>query len=172
MGKTGLKPVRNKYRIKQIILLLVIITVIALRMFGIDTKLTTAIAIGFGIAGVGIILFLSRRRGKMLHCILWCPVGTVLSYMKPISPFRMYINESCTDCMACMRFCKYDALNREDIQNRKPGLTCTYCGDCLASCKTDSIKYSFLSLSGSPARNAWIVVTVSLHAIFLALGRI
>ena len=171
-GKTEIRPLRNKFRIKHIILLIVIIVVVFLRFFEIDTGLTTAIAIGFGVAGIGIIIFVSRLKGKMVHCILWCPVGTLVNYMKPVSPFRMYIDESCTECMACTRYCKYDALNRVDILGRKPGLTCTYCGDCLASCKTESIRYKFLSLSGPRARNAWIVVTVSLHAVFLALARI
>ena len=63
-------------------------------------------------------------------------------------------------------------MNREDIIRRKPGLTCTYCGDCLASCKTESIQYKFLNLPPAMARNTWIVLTISLHAVFLAMARI
>ncbi len=170
--KTNLQPLENKFRIKHILLLFIVISIVLLRVLGIDTRLTTAIAIGFGIAGIGIILFLSMRKGKMIHCILWCPVGTMVNYMKLISPFRMHIDDSCTNCMACTRHCNYDALGKSDILNRKPGLTCTYCGDCLSSCKTESIKYKFLWLDSTRARNSWIVLTISLHAIFLALARI
>jgi heterodisulfide reductase subunit A-like polyferredoxin len=92
--------------------------------------------------------------------------------MKLISPFRMYIDDSCTNCMGCTAYCKYDALGKTGILKREPGLTCTCCGDCLASCKTESIRYRFLSISGANARNSWIVLTISLHAIFIALARI
>ncbi len=170
-GKTEMKPVRNKFRTKHILLLLIIIVTLLLRFFGVNTNLTTAFAIAFGVAGIGIILLVSRRKGKMIHCILWCPIGTLVNYMKLVSPFRMYIDDSCTNCMACTRHCNYDALGKPDILNRKPGMTCTYCGDCLASCKTESIRYKFLSLQSTQARNTWIVLTISLHAIFLGLAR-
>jgi ferredoxin-type protein NapH len=170
-GKTEMKPVHNKFRTKHILLLLIIIVTLLLRFLGVDSRLTTAFAIAFGVAGIGIILLVSRRKGKMIHCILWCPVGTLVNYMKLVSPFRMYIDNSCTNCMACTRHCNYDALGKPDILNRKPGLTCTYCGDCLASCKTESIRYKFLSLQSTQARNIWIVLTISLHAIFLGLAR-
>jgi ferredoxin len=74
--------------------------------------------------------------------------------------------------MHCTSYCKYDALNRSDIEKGIPGLTCTLCGDCLAGCSHNSIKYRFLRLSPEASRNLWIVITVSLHGVFLALGRI
>ena len=170
--KRDVKPILNKFRYKHLILLSIITITIVLRVFGITSRITTLLAVIFGVIGLLIIVLISRRRGKMAHCILWCPIGTLVNYMKLVSPFRMYIDDSCTDCMACTRYCKYDALNKDDIMKRKPGLTCTYCGDCLVSCKTESIRYKFLRLSPQQARNAWIVLTISLHAIFLALGRI
>jgi ferredoxin len=171
-GKTEFKPVRNKFLIKHLLLLAIILVTILLRITGMDAKLTTAIASGFGVLGIGVIIVLSRQKGKMIHCILWCPIGTVVNYLKLVSPFRMYIDDSCTDCMACTRFCNYDALGQTDILNRKPGITCTYCGDCLNSCRTESIRYKLLSMGSAQARSTWIVLTISLHAIFLALARI
>jgi polyferredoxin len=170
--KTDLKPLSHKFRLKFLLLISIIVSTILLRFFGIPTRITTLLATGFGLVGLAIILILTRRKGKMVHCILWCPIGTLVNCLKLVSPFRMYIDESCTDCMACTRFCKYDALNRADIISRKPGLTCTYCGDCLVSCKTQSILYRFWNLSPQRARHTWIVLTISLHAVFLALGRI
>ncbi len=170
--KRDLKPIPGKFRYKHLILLCVITVTILLRVFGITSPITTLLAIVFGVIGLLIIVMISQKRGKMVHCILWCPIGTMVNYMKLVSPFRMCIDDSCTDCMACTRYCKYDALNKSDILNRKPGQTCTYCGDCLVSCKTSSIRYKFLKLSHEQARNTWIVLTISLHAIFLALGRI
>ena len=162
----------NKFRIKHSLLIAIIAVILLLRILGINSTITTAIAITFGAAGIGIMLYYSRRHGKMIHCLLWCPIGTIVSYLKFISPFRMYIDDSCTNCMACTRFCNYDALGKTDILNRKPGLSCTYCGDCLGSCKSESIKYRFLTLKGEKARITWVVITISLHAIFLALARI
>ena len=170
--KTDLKSFRHKFRIKHILLLSIIAITILLRFFQVPARFTTLLAICFGVIGLVIIAVISRRKGKMVHCILWCPIGTLVNYMKLISPFRMYIDDTCTDCMACTRYCKYDALNNSDIMSRKPGLTCTYCGDCLTSCKSDSIRYKFFNLSHQKARHTWIVLTISLHAIFLALGRI
>ncbi|MFC2112822.1 4Fe-4S binding protein [Bacteroidota bacterium] len=170
-GKTDLSPIQNKFRIKHILLIAIILITIMLRVLGLDTRLTTAIAIVFGVVGIGIIILVSRRKGKMVHCILWCPIGTLVNYMKLASPLRMYIDDSCTNCMACTLYCNYDALGKADILKRKPGLTCTYCGDCLSSCKTESIRYRFFSLQSQQARNTWIVLTISLHAIFLGLAR-
>ena len=170
--KADIRPLRHTFRIKHVLLFSVIAVTILLRAFGVQNLITTLLAAGFGVVGLAIILLVSVRKGKMVHCILWCPIGTLVNYMKLVSPFRMYIDDSCTDCLACTRYCKYDALNKPDIIKRKPGRTCTYCGDCLVSCKTSSIRYKFLSLSPGQARNAWIVLTISLHAIFLALGRI
>jgi ferredoxin len=170
--KTDLKPIMNKFMFKHVLILTIITITILLRLFEVPTQITTLLAVCFGVIGLVIIVFVSRSKGKMVHCILWCPIGTLVNYMKLVSPYRMYIDDSCTDCMACTRFCKYDALNKSDIMNRKPGFTCTYCGDCLASCKTRSIRYKFLCFSDQQARNTWIVLTVSLHAMFLTLGRI
>ena len=85
----------------------------------------------------------------------------------------MYIEkDTCTLCNLCTSRCNYDALNREDILNSKPGITCTLCGDCVGSCHAGSIKYKFLKLSPESSRNLYLFFTVSLHAVCLALGRI
>lgn len=172
IGKTELKPIHKKFRTKHVLLLAIIGVILVMRFAGFTSTVTTLVAVAFGIAGIAIMIFISRKKGKMVHCIIWCPIGTLVSYMKYISPFRMYIDDSCTNCMACTRYCNYDALGKEDILKRKPGLTCTYCGDCLASCRTESIRYRFPGLSSLRARNTWIVLTISLHAIFMGLGRI
>jgi ferredoxin len=86
--------------------------------------------------------------------------------------FRMYIDTSCTLCMNCTKFCKYDALNPIDIKNSKPAITCTLCGDCLAGCHHNSIKYKYFNLRPELARNLYLVLTISLHASCIALARI
>jgi ferredoxin len=126
----------------------------------------------FGIAGIFIMILFSRKQKKMIHCTLYCPIGTVVRYTKYVSPFRMKIAPSCTQCMACIPSCKYDALNKIDILNLKPGSTCTLCGDCVNSCHNQSIHYKFLALKPEQARWLYLFITISLHVIFVGLARI
>jgi len=56
-------------------LLSVISINILLRIFGIHDRITTLMAAGFGVTGLAVILMLSRRKGKMFHCLLWCPIS-------------------------------------------------------------------------------------------------
>jgi len=166
------KPLKNKFRWKHSLIILIVFFTLIFRLLQVPGLYTTVIAIIFGVTGLGLIVFLSAKRGKMIHCIYYCPIGTVVNYFRYINPFRMYIDQSCTGCMKCTPVCKYDALTAKDIAAGKPGKTCTYCGDCLVTCKTLSIRYRFLNLSPTAARNLYLVLTVSLHAVFLALGRI
>jgi ferredoxin len=151
----------------------VIAASITLRLIKVPVLTATLVAGGFGIVGLGIILLISRKEGRMVHCTAFCPIGTIVNLARFINPFRMYIEEgSCTDCLACARTCKYDALNTADIASRKPGMTCTLCGDCVSSCHTESIKYRFLKLSPDASRNLYLLITISLHASTMALARI
>jgi polyferredoxin len=117
-------------------------------------------------------ILVSLKRKKMVHCVMYCPVGTIVNVFKHINPFRLYIDNSCTSCMNCTKFCKYDALNAGDIKNLKPAITCTLCGDCLAGCHHSSIKYKFLNMKPEQSRNLYLILTISLHAVCLALARI
>ena len=174
-AKGGKKPKKLKHKnsLKMTFLLLVVLGAIFLRLFNIDYVTATWMGGLFGIAGLGIIIFISRKKKMMYHCTIYCPIGTLTQYLKSINPFRMYIEpEACTLCMHCKPHCKYDALHTIDIKSGKPGLSCTYCGDCVSSCDTSAIKYKVFNLSDRRAQHAWIVVSIALHAVFLALGRI
>jgi ferredoxin-type protein NapH len=171
-GHTSKEPVKNKTAIKSTFLFLVISGAILLRLLNVSLFVATVSGIAFGVLGVSIMLIFSLRRKKMVHCILYCPIGTLVNVLKPLNPFRLYIDNSCTLCMQCTRYCKYDALNLQDIKNQKPSITCTLCGDCLAGCHHNSIKYKFLKLKPETARNLYIVLTITLHASFLAMARI
>ncbi len=171
-GKTQKGKLKYKAQIKASILVFVIIMTIALRLFEVSLLISTLAAISFGLVGISVMLWFSRKNGKMVHCILYCPVGTIVNITRFISPFRMYIDNSCDLCMRCTSHCKYDALRPEHIKNKKPGFSCTLCGDCLASCKGNSIKYRFLNLKPETARNLYLFLTISLHACFLAVARI
>ena len=171
-GKTQKKPLKNKSSIKSTILLLVIGLTIILRWAKVPILTTTIIAIGFGLIGILIMLILSRKKGTMIHCIMYCPIGTLVNLLKFTNPFRMYIDTNCNLCMKCTSFCKYDALRISDIKNKKPGISCTLCGDCLSACRDNSIKYKYFNLSPEASRNLYLFLTISLHACCIGLARI
>ena len=171
-GKTSRVILKNKGAIKSTILLLVISMALILRLLNVPVLIATLTALAFGITGISVMLLFSLKRKKMVHCVMYCPVGTVVNLLKHINPFRMYIDRSCTLCMNCTKFCKYDTLNAVDIKNSRPSITCTLCGDCLAGCHHNSIKYKYFNLQPELARNLYLILTISLHASCIALARI
>ncbi len=171
-GKTKMTKLKHKVAIKSTILILVIAMALLLRWFNVPTRTTTLMAVAFGLVGIGVMIWFSRKRKKMVHCALYCPIGTIVSLTKPANPFRMFIDSSCDLCMRCSGHCKYDALNLQDIKNKNPGFGCTYCGDCLTACPHSSIKYKFFRLSPQASRNLYLFLTITLHAAFLALAKI
>jgi polyferredoxin len=171
-GKTTKEILKYKGAIKSTVLIIVIAVALILRMMKVNMLISTIIASAFGLGGVSIMLFLTLKRKKMVHCVMYCPIGTIVNVLKHVNPFRMYIDQSCTLCMNCVKFCKYDALNPKDIKNLKPSITCTLCGDCLAGCHHNSIRYKFLNMKPEQSRNLYLILTISLHAACLALARI
>lgn len=166
-------PVRNKWALKWTVLFLVVAAALILRWMKVPSPEATWLALGFGMAGLGFILLVSRKQGRMVHCTAFCPVGTIVNLTRYINPFRLRIDSgSCTSCMACTPTCKYDALNKDHILERRPGSTCTLCGDCLSSCHSGSIHYHFPGLKAERARMLYLVLTITLHAASMALARI
>ena len=172
-GKPEKGKIKYKTQLKATTMVLIVFGALIMRLFGASYLTATIAGASFGVIGILIIIFLSRRKGKMVHCTSYCPVGTLINYARFINPFRMYIEESsCTFCNVCTSHCRYDALNPDDIKNHKPGKTCTLCGDCITSCHAGSIKYKLFKFSPETSRNIWLFITVSLHAIFMALARL
>ena len=171
-GKTSREILKYKGAIKSTILVLVIVMALILRLLNVSGLASTIFALAFGIVGIAVMLLLSLKRKKMVHCVMYCPIGTLVNLLKHINPFRMYIDKSCTLCMNCTKFCKYDALNAIDIKNSRPSISCTLCGDCLAGCHHNSIKYKYFNLRPELARNLYLILTISLHASCIALARI
>ncbi|MFB6318888.1 4Fe-4S binding protein [Saccharicrinis sp. FJH54] len=162
----ALKPFKNS------MVVLIIVSALLLRFSGITNTWATILAITFGLTGIGIILFVSRKKKQMVHCVQYCPIGTIVNYTKFVNPFRMKIDSNCTNCMACTATCRYNALKPADILQKKPGITCTLCGDCVQSCHTQSIHYRFFKMKPANARLLYLFLTISFHAVFMALGRI
>ncbi|NPA67617.1 MAG: 4Fe-4S binding protein [Chlorobi bacterium] len=172
-GKPERGRIKFKTQLKATTAVLVVFGALLLRLLGASYKVAAIAGGAFGIAGILVIIFVSRKKGKMVHCTSYCPVGTLINYARFINPFRMYIDKnSCTLCYACTSHCRYDALNPEDIKSGSPGINCTLCGDCISSCHAGSIKYKLFKLSPETSRLIWLFITVSLHAMFIALARL
>ena len=170
--KRPLQLKANRLWIRVGILSGIVAVALILRQLGVSSLIAMWLGLVFGLVGVGVIVVVSRRFGAMVHCTMYCPIGLAANVLGKLSPFRLRITDGCTDCGACTFKCRYDALRPEDIQARLPGLTCTLCGDCLASCKGQSIEYRFAGLSPHFARTVFLVLVVSLHAVFLGVARI
>jgi ferredoxin-type protein NapH len=171
-GKTDRKPLKNKWLWKYTLVALVIAFALLFRLLGWSGLQTLIPALVLGSVGLFIIIVYSRRKGKMVHCVAFCPIGTIVNHLRYLSPFRISIGTDCTNCMRCLPTCKYDALNRTDIENRKPGLTCTLCGDCVQSCEVSAIRYHFFGFTPGISRRAFLFITISLHVMCLGMGRL
>lgn len=154
------------------ILAAIVAAALVFRLAGVSVRAATFAAALFGAAGVAVMAFGSRRSGQMVHCVTFCPIGLVAGLLGRLNPFRLKIEAACTDCLACRQFCRYDALTPEDIARRRPGISCTLCGDCLSGCPTGMFSIRFLGLTPQAARDLFVVLAVSLHAVFLGLARI
>jgi polyferredoxin len=170
-GRTDRKPLKYKWLWKSSMVILVIVFALVFRLLGFSGWQTVVPALMLGLVGVGVMVLISRKKGKMVHCVAFCPIGTIVNLGRHLSPFRMSIQDSCTNCMGCIPSCKFDALNREDIMKRKPGLTCTLCGDCIQSCEVSAIRYNLFRFSPEISRRVFLFITVSLHVLFLGMGR-
>ena len=108
----------------------------------------------------------------MVHCTAYCPMGLVANLLGRLSPWRIRIDGDCTRCGACYSRCRYNALDDLRAEKGAPAISCTLCGDCISACAHGHIGYSFPGLSSEMARTAFLVLVVSLHALFLGVVRI
>ncbi len=155
------------------ILALVVAVALGMRALGVSGTVAALVAITFGLVGVGVMVLASRRLGFMAHCTLFCPLGWVATRAgRWVSPFRIRIQAGCDDCMACSTACRFGALTREDIAARRAGPSCTLCGDCVRPCAKRVIGYRFPGLSPDRARMVFLVLAVSVHAVFLGVARL
>lgn len=145
---------------------------LALRWSGVPGATAVLFGAGFGLIGVGVMVLVSRRRGTMVHCTTYCPMGLIANVLGRLSPWRIRIGADCTRCGACFTRCRYNALDEDRMEAGRPALSCTLCGDCVSACAHKQIGYAFPGLSNQTARAVFIVLAVSLHAVFLGVARI
>ena len=174
-GKTGRRErfspgVRAKLR--WTVLLLFILVASVLRVFDIPVIYSAVIAAFAGITGGAVILFVSRKRHIAVHCSSYCPAGTLVMYLKYISPWRFGMNNRCLHCMACTRVCRYGALSKESVLRGYPEVNCTLCGDCLSACRHDALEYRLWGVSPVLAERLWLGTTLVLFTCFLSIARV
>ncbi len=160
-------------RLMQIgMLIFIIFIALILRRLNISTILATILGVLFGLMGIGFMVFWSRKKGVMTHCLTWCPIGVLATWLGKLSPFRIRIRDGCTKCRACTSVCRYDALQLDSIVMQKPASSCTLCGDCIGSCKGKFLEYCFLNWKVDTARIVFLVMVIVLHTVFLGVARI
>lgn len=157
---------------RLLILLGTLLIPLMLRFLDIPWTIALTLAMVFGVVGVAIMVFWSRRTGTMTHCTLWCPIGLLNNLVGRLMPWRIRISPQCTGCGLCTRACRYNALTPLNLAQKKPGLTCSLCGDCLPRCPHGHLGYYFPGLSSLAARSVFVVLVSTLHTIFLAVARI
>jgi hypothetical protein len=158
--------------VRLVLLVLVVLCAWAMRAAGVSSFFAVWSAALFGLLGIMIMLFISRRMGMMIHCTTFCPMGIVSNMLGRISLWRMKISADCCKCMKCSRSCRYGALQPKDIEAGRPGLSCTLCGDCISSCSGSSLGYSLPFINAGTSRRVFLVMVIALHALFLGVARI
>lgn len=151
---------------------LVLLAAWGLREAGAPVALAGGLAAAFGLAGVAVMLTVSRRTGTMAHCTTFCPMGLAATLLGRLNPLRVRVGPGCTGCGVCLRACRYGALDEARLALGRPGGTCTLCGDCVGRCPHAALGYGFPGLSPTRSRALFAVLAVSAHAVFLGVARI
>ncbi len=159
-------------RIRLGVFALVLLTALGLRTLGVHWSWAVMLAAIFGLFGIGIMVWISRKTGVMVHCTTFCPISLAAVLLGKLVPWRLRIDPACDACGACSRSCRYQALQPEHLDRKKPGLSCTLCGDCIARCRNNRLSYGFIWLSATNSRRLFVLLVTTLHTVFLATARI
>lgn len=138
---------------------------------GVPTGVAATAAALFGLAGVGVMLAASTRRGMMVHCTAFCPLGAVGNLLGRLSPWRLRVGPECTRCGACLAVCRYNALDAQRLAAGSPGLSCTLCRDCIGVCGHGAMRLTLPLVRPGAAWRAFAVIAAVLHAVFLNVAR-
>ncbi len=157
---------------RLIVLAAVVFLALLLKVLHVGSAFAFLAAAGFGMAGVAIMVLVSRKIGLMAHCTMFCPIGLLGNWLGRLSFWRMKIDANCSGCMQCRKKCRYSALEPENIRERIVGASCTLCGDCLAACHGGHIGYWLPFAGRTTARSIFVIMITVLHVLFLSVARI
>jgi len=125
----------------------------------------------FGLAGVAVMAGLSTRRGMMVHCTAFCPMGAVGNLLGRMAPWRLRVGTGCTRCGACLAVCRYNALDARALDIGRPALSCTLCRDCIGVCRHGAMHLTLPGVAPATAWRIFAVLAAVLHAVFLNVAR-
>jgi ferredoxin len=108
-------------------------------IYKVELKSVTAAAYAIPVLFLGLIGYLSFRRGR-LFCNTVCPVGTLLGLISKVSVLRFNIDSnSCTGCGRCAVACKSSCI---DFKNEVIDVSrCVTCFNCIDSCNDAAISF-------------------------------
>lgn len=177
-GAKGVKPYPKSFTFllrwgRIIVLVTGSAAALGLRALGIELSVAVGIAVGYGIVSLVIMAAVSRRYSAMSHCMTFCPMGLVVNVLGRISPWRVRVDkESCDNCGACEKICKYSAITPESRAEGKTLLRCSLCRDCITVCRNQAL---YIRCPGLSPRSAWVVftgLTTVLHVVFLSVAMV
>jgi polyferredoxin len=70
-------------------------------------------------------------------CRYLCPLGALLGLVAKLQVLRPLVGDGCTDCGACVRSCRLDAIEPSGATPDRPAVVtseCTMCLDCFVAC--------------------------------------
>ncbi len=157
--------------------LLILITgsciAIGLRVTKAPTWCVAVTVVIFIAASIAVMLLLSRRRGIMMHCTHICPIGFIVNTLAKVSPWRMRINQAtCTQCNACQKVCRYNAITPASRAKGTTAFSCSLCQDCTTVCAHNAVQLQLLRWNHPAVQYIFIVVTTTLHALFIGVARV
>ena len=158
---------------RPVVGLLWVAVALGLRVLGVEAYVAAMAGVLFGVVGLGIMLFFSRRYGLMLHCTAYCPIGFIANLAGRVSFWRVRVApERCTGCGVCERVCRYAAISPADRATGRSGFRCSLCRDCLGACRHGALRLGCFGLSHERATALFVVLVTVLHAVFLCTARV
>ncbi len=95
------------------------------------------------VLGVFMAVILVSRFARRFWCQSLCPLGAFYALTSKLSVFRRVVDtDKCTNCLACVRDCRTNAITDDGTGTRET--ECIKCFQCLDSCKYDAIRFSLV----------------------------
>ncbi len=163
---------KKQWTIRTIVLLAISILAFLMRKANVPANIIIGLVIIVFVCEALIIARLSYKKGKMIHCTYFCPLGTIVAITKYINPRRIVITDKCVGCMSCTMTCKYSAIKRGEVKNRQISKSCTMCGDCISKCNKNAIEYRFLGLSADKSYATTMGIISIIYALFFTIAMV